>query len=309
MFEIKTFPDFSWSLSRHKSIMDCQRKYAYEYYLSHNGWLKYNVNPDSQHAYRLKKLLDLPILVGQITHEIIEEAIKSIMFTFTIPNAEQLERQARNKLNQAYLESINQKSSWHLKPNHYHMIFDIYYNGVLNKEEVQEYQERLGYIFKNFLHSKTVQEMITRKKEVGLNQTEEFRFILIDGIKVFIVMDMLYQDLATKKWVIVDWKTGKESQDDRNQLALYAYYLMKKLNIPLEDIVVRNEYLLSGTQKESQLNEIDIESLLYTFNQSILYMKQFQADILTNEPVDIVDFACTDYTDKCIKCKFKEICR
>lgn len=44
MFEIKKFPEFSWSFSRHKTLMDCSRKYGYEYYVAHNGWLSYGID-------------------------------------------------------------------------------------------------------------------------------------------------------------------------------------------------------------------------------------------------------------------------
>ncbi len=55
MFEITPYPAFSWSFSRHKTLTSCTRKYGYEYYFAHNGWLSYNVEPFHQHAYRLKK--------------------------------------------------------------------------------------------------------------------------------------------------------------------------------------------------------------------------------------------------------------
>ncbi len=55
MFDITPYPTFSWSLSRHKTLTSCARKYGYEYYFSHNGWLSYNVEPFHQHVYRLKK--------------------------------------------------------------------------------------------------------------------------------------------------------------------------------------------------------------------------------------------------------------
>ena len=65
MFEITPYPAFSWSFSRHKTLANCARKYGYDYYFSHNG------EPFHQHVYRLKKLQSMPILFGQIVHNII----------------------------------------------------------------------------------------------------------------------------------------------------------------------------------------------------------------------------------------------
>lgn len=308
MFEIKKYPEFSWSLTRHKTILNCQRKYAYEYYVSHNGWLKYNVDPVSQHTYRLKKLKHLPIFFGEIAHEIIEEAIKEIMFTKKSPSVESLIEKARYKLNEAYIVSKKHVDKWEEKPSKYNMFFDIYYNGYLQQEEVALFQERLPIIFQNFLNSHTIQTLLNEHHKLKINQAEEFRFLMINDTKVFIVMDLLYQDLETNKWVIVDWKTGKSSTTDRQQLALYGYYLQQKLGIPLDSIVIRNEYLLEGKNTTTNLEKRDLESLLMLFKESVQFMKRFQADILTNEPVDLDEFQCTLYAERCEKCNYKEIC-
>ena len=38
-FEIRAYPDFSWSQSRRSTFRECPRKYFWHYYGSHNGWL------------------------------------------------------------------------------------------------------------------------------------------------------------------------------------------------------------------------------------------------------------------------------
>ncbi|MBQ0139360.1 MAG: PD-(D/E)XK nuclease family protein [Kurthia sp.] len=308
MFEIKKYPEFSWSLSRSKSVLACQKKYAYDYYVSHNGWLKYNVDPLAQHAYRLKKLQHLPMFFGSIAHRIIEETINEIGYSKKLPTVASLVERARQKLNQAYITSKQQYSAWKEKPNQYDMFFSMYYNGVLDEEEVALYQGRLNSIFENFLASYTIQELMNKEGQIYIHKPEEFRFFMVDDIKVYLVMDLLYQDAETEKWVIVDWKTGKSSTDDRQQLALYAYYLLETKNVQLEDIRVRNEYLLENKYVETTLEPFDIESLLETFKQSVHYMKQFQADMYTNEPYELNHFERTDFKDKCRKCSYKELC-
>lgn len=80
------------------------------------------------------------------------------------------------------------------------------------------------------------------------------------------------------------------------------------MDVPLEDILVRNEYLLANNHVETTLELFDIENLLYIFTQSTQYMKQFQADVLTNEPYELEAFAQTEFVEKCDKCNYKEIC-
>lgn len=308
MFEIKKYPQFSWSLSRHKTLQSCQRKYAYDYYVSHNGWLQYNVSPEAQHAYRLKKLQHLPMFFGHVAHGIIEETIMMILRHNEVPDVTTLIERARRKLNDAYIQSKNE-AAWAAKPSRSTMLYDMYYDGQLNKEEVAIYQERLHIIFENFLNSYTVQQLRQNREFIDLQQAEEFRTIKLNDITVYLVMDILYKDRRTDQWVIVDWKTGKSTADDRQQLALYAYYVHKTLRVPLEQIEVRNEYLLENRYVNTQLDDIDLDVFMHLYSDSVRLMKSFQADILTNEPVELEDFACTQFINRCEKCNYKQMCR
>ena len=308
MFEIKKYPQFSWSLSRHKTLQSCQRKYAYDYYVSHNGWLQYNVSPEAQHAYRLKKLQHLPMFFGHVAHGIIEETIMMILRHNEVPDVTTLIERARRKLNDAYIQSKNE-AAWAAKPSRSTMLYDMYYNGNLNREEVAIYQERLHIIFENFLNSYTVQQLRQNREFIDLQQAEEFRTIKLNDITVYLVMDILYKDRRTDQWVIVDWKTGKSTADDRQQLALYAYYVHKTLRVPLAQTEVRNEYLLENRYVNTQLDDIDLDVFMHLFSDSVRLMKSFQADILTNEPVELEDFACTQFINRCEKCNYKQMCR
>ncbi|WP_154696331.1 PD-(D/E)XK nuclease family protein [Bacillus cereus] len=308
MFEIKKFPEFSWSFSRHKTLMDCSRKYGYEYYIAHNGWLSYGVDPLSKQAYRLKKLLNLPILFGQITHEIADSMVKEYLKSRYIPVENELIEKGRLMLRNAFIHSRDKKELWYDKPNKYKMFFEMYYDGNLEKEKAKEYRERLDIVFPNLLKSKAFQDITIRHNTMRFNQSEEFRFMVIDDVKIFVVMDLLYRDIKEGKWIIVDWKTGRESDDDRNQLALYAYYLMQQFNIGVEEIEIRNEYLLKGTQKSYTLSNTDINSMLERMKSSILYMKRYQLDILTNEPIALEEFEQTDHLKYCKSCNYKEMC-
>lgn len=308
MFEIKKYPQFSWSLSRHKTLQSCQRKYAYDYYVSHNGWLQYNVSPEAQHAYRLKKLQHLPMFFGHVAHEIIEETITMILRYNEVPDVTTLIERARRKLNDAYIQSKNE-AEWAARPSRSTMLYDMYYYGQLNKEEVAIYQERLHIIFENFLNSYTVQQLRQNREFIDLQQAEEFRTIKLNDITVYLVMDILYKDRRTDQWVIVDWKTGKSTADDRQQLALYANYVHKTLRVPLEQIEVRNEYLLEARHVNTQLDDIDLDVFMHLYSDSVRLMKSFQADILTNEPVELEDFACTEFVNRCEKCNYKQMCR
>ena len=307
MFEVKEFPEFSWSFSRHKTLMTCARKYGYDYYAGHNGWL-YDADESVKHAYRLKKLKNVPIAFGQIVHELAERALRTFLEHGYVMTEGELVGEARNMLNQAYIDSRDRKRQWTQKPARFHMLYDMYYEGELNRMEAEEYRRRLSIVFKHFLASGSFRDITDRPQTMQFQQAEEFRFMTVDGVKIFVVMDLLYRDLESNKWVIVDWKTGKEAEDDRSQLALYAYYLMQKYGAQVEEIEIRNEYVLTGVQKSYTLRDADISLMLEKMKQSVHMMRRFQLDILSNEPAELEDFPRTAYEQRCETCNYKEIC-
>ncbi|NHM32105.1 PD-(D/E)XK nuclease family protein [Neobacillus terrae] len=127
-------------------------------------------------------------------------------------------------------------------------------------------------------------------------------------MKVFIVIEFLYRDIISEKWVIVDWKTGKESAEDRNQLALYALYLKKKFKAPLEKIEIRNESLLTSKCRTYSLTDFDLDTVNERVQLSCLEMGKYLIDEEENIPVGIEYFPRTSYEKKCIKSNFLEMC-
>jgi CRISPR/Cas system-associated exonuclease Cas4 (RecB family) len=307
MFEIKPYPEFSWSLSRHKALMECPRKYAYEYYISHNGWLR-DSNILAKDAYRFKKMTNLEILFGSAVHDLILSVIGNFLNTGFIPPEAELIQRLRSTLNSAFKDSKGRADMWNERPNHFQMLHEIYYNGELPQDKVDEIQKRLNVSMGNFLKSRTFTD-VKENRNMQFVEAERFRFMFIDGVKIFIVMDFLYRDMNEGKWIIVDWKTGKESFEDRHQLALYALYLQRVLKVKfIEEIVVRNEYLLTGTHKTYQLTETDLEKVYELFGMSVIQMQRYLDDIITNQPLDFNQFPKTNTIKKCDRCNYKELC-
>lgn len=307
MFEIKPYPEFSWSLSRHKALMECPRKYAYEYYISHNGWLR-DSNILAKDAYRFKKMTNLEILFGSAVHDLILSVIGNFLKTGFIPPEAELIQRLRSTLNAAFKDSKGRAHLWSERPNHFQMLHEIYYNGELPQDKVDEIQKRLNVSMGNFLKSKTFTD-VKENRNMQFVEAERFRFMFIDGVKIFIVMDFLYRDMNQGKWIIVDWKTGKESFEDRHQLALYALYLQRVLKVKsIEEIVVRNEYLLTGTNKTYQLTAVDFEKVHELFGMSVVQMQRYLDDIISNQPLELNQFPKTNTIKKCDRCNYKELC-
>lgn len=307
MFDIKPYPAFTWSLSRHKSFLDCRRKYAYDYYFGHNGWHQ-DANSLAKNSYRLKKITNLEMLFGNTVHDLIFQVTQQFIKTGYLPPAAELVNRIRNVLNTAFLDSMKRKEHWAAKPKYYKMLHEIYYSGSLPAQKVQEIQERLAVCIDHFFSSKTFTD-ISEKPNMKFIEAERFRYMELNHIKVVVVMDFVYQDTEKGKWIIVDWKTGKESFEDRHQLALYALYIMQKFKLKsLDEIEVRNEYLLTGTSRTHQLSSVDLEKLEELFGLSVGEMLQYVADSEQNKPYGLDAFAKTEHEKKCERCNYKELC-
>ncbi|SHG90936.1 PD-(D/E)XK nuclease family protein [Ornithinibacillus halophilus] len=307
MFEIRTYPEFSWSLSRHKTLLDCSRKYYYDYYAGHNGWLYESTN-FAKTAYRLKKLTNLEMYFGSAVHNVINGVINNYMSSGSIPTEHELVGTLRGLLNTAYIDSMHRKEDWMHKPKQYTMFHEIYYNGKLPSEKIEEIQDRLAVSMKHFLSSKTFSDM-TGNKQMRFIESERFRTMTINGTKIFIVMDFVYRDMEKGKWIIVDWKTGKESIEDKNQLALYAHYLMRAFDVDsLDEIEIRNEYLLTGTSKTHHLTETELSNVERLFEHSVEGMLRFLEDPEKNKPYDLHSFPKNEQPRLCSRCNYKEMC-
>ncbi|MGG3562365.1 PD-(D/E)XK nuclease family protein [Neobacillus rhizosphaerae] len=305
MYVHRDYPDFSWSNSRHKTFLECARKYYHQYYESHNGWL-YESPEENKSAYRLKNIKNIPILLGDEIHKVIDRQLKNFLNGKGLLSENELMGMVTQNLNRAYLDSTKFRQHWFQKPKRHQMLHEIYYGDGLSPEEISAAKIKLEMCMKNFFTSKTYQDILT-KIEMHVLHSEDFQTFEVNGVDVFVVLDFVYKDVNHEKWIVVDWKTGKESEDDRKQLAFYALFLSREHKIPVEDIVLRNEYLLSGKSQEYQLTPFEIDSAQQLMNDSIYHMLNYLEDPVKNKPLDKEQFEMKE-SKRCNSCNYKEKC-
>ncbi|WP_413303836.1 PD-(D/E)XK nuclease family protein [Bacillus sp. 1P10SD] len=305
MYVHRDYPDFSWSNSRHKTFLECARKYFHQYYESHNGWL-YESPEENKAAYRLKNIKNIPILLGDEIHKVIDRQLKNFLNGKGLLSENELMGMVTQNLNRAYLDSTKFRQHWFQKPKRHQMLHEIYYGDGLSSEEVSAAKIKLELCLKNFFMSKTYQDILT-KIEMHVLHSEEFQTFEVNGVDVFVVLDFVYKDVSQEKWIVVDWKTGKESGDDRKQLAFYALFLSREHNIPVEDIILRNEYLLSGKCQEYKLTPFEIDSAQQLMNDSIYHMLNYLEDPVKNKPLAKEQFEMQE-SKRCYRCNFREKC-
>lgn len=119
------------------------------------------------------------------------------------------------------------------------------------------------------------------------------------------------------QYLILDWKSGKESLDISgitDQLRIYALKtLLKQKNTELwnRSIEVHEIYLPSLHEKSWSIKQEDIDHIIQKIMEDIEYQKQFlvEQDIERNEPLNHTAFTRTSNEKKCISCTFRSVCQ
>lgn len=308
-FLIKSYPEKSWSTSRMKSIKSCLREYYYSYYGYYRGW-DYEASEDRKITWRLKKLTNIWIAFGDVIHEGIKAVIKyKINNKDNEIDIDKFKEFIRKRLNNIVFKSSRRDSKfkWDEYPSG-EMLQEYYYEGKLDKEDIDEIKERIEQCVENFFESKTFLDIKQGNYSNILEVDEKtFNYILIDKVKIFAIIDMLYID-NYGNCIIVDWKTGKYDEDHEEQLLVYSLYVMEKYKIPVENIRGRIEYLLTGENVEFNVTNEDIEAIRLRVRQEINVIDAMLCDKELNKPHDKSMFIMTDQNYKCKRCKYKRLC-
>lgn len=306
----REYPEKSWSMSRRSLLDECARKYYYHYYGAHNGWER-SASELAKDAYRLKKLTNIYLVLGDALHEVAAEGLRRVRSGERMPNAATMEKEVRDKLNHVFLSSKNNRQQFIERPARNPMFHEVYYGYGLSDHRIKEINDRLSVCIPNLLSSKSFLEATspTVSHISKVDQLDSFEWL---ATKVYAVPDLLYK-LHVKdegdRWVIVDWKTGAESDEHMEQVKVYALYAKEKLGIPPEDIVIRVEYLLTGNYMEALVTPDDLLQTDVLIKESMARMDSLLEDPEQNRPRSMDAFPLKDDTRLCSYCNFYALCR
>lgn len=306
-YETREFPEKSWSVSRMKVINSCLREYYYQYYGSHNGWI-YTSSEEAKIAWRLKKLTNIWMLFGSKMHGAFKQAIGQASQGRKPMEKELLIKIIRNGLNFVVKESGVKFSTgeWDEYPKG-EMLQEYYYGETLSKAVIEDIKERLEVCATNFYTSKTFNDVLNKRLEVKENDENTFNSFYIDEMKVYSIIDTLYVD-EDGNYIIVDWKTGNYNEEDKEQLLVYALYVMDRYGVSLDKIIGRVEYLLSGENDEYRFTDENVSYIKDRVSLDTNVLNAFLKDIYTNEPREKENFLKCENKNKCKICKFKRLC-
>jgi RecB family exonuclease len=288
----REYPQWSWSFSRQQTFETCRRMYYYQYYGSHNGW-EFSAPPEAAQAYRLKKLLNLYTTLGDAVHQAAQLAVERLALGRALPKAEETEEYIRQKLRNVWRWSVTGRDQFIQKPNQIPMLHEFYYGSGPAQDVVDRINERITSCAQNLAQSTTLQAIAVGDGEVLA--CEQFDTFLLYDTPVYAVPDLVYRQ-SDGTLLIVDWKTGRQDEQNVDQVALYGLFTHEKYGVRIEDITVRLEYLETGSVLELSLTEEMLNTVRDRAETGMEEMRSYLDDIELNRAKPK---AIESLTDKC----------
>ncbi|MCZ4149596.1 hypothetical protein BZG21_34860, partial [Escherichia coli] len=152
-----------------------------------------------------------------------------------------------------YLQSLDAEQ-WRQDPKNRVMLSEMYYGDDTLQERIGTIKDRITACVNSLYDTLTWEDLARASTQIL--EIEKWDTMMLHDTRVYVKMDLLYRR-GNGNIVIVDWKTGKE-EDFSDQLLLYAAYVKEHYRVPLEQIELRVEYLLSGTHKQYAATQEDL---------------------------------------------------
>lgn len=296
---------YAWSNSRVKTFRECMWKYHLMYHVAWNGWLS-SAPQECQRAYMLKKMTNLPMFIGSIVHDTIEEVISVGRRTGKWKTLEQAQGDAVQALRKGWKQSSEKR--WKNSPSKNVNLAEHFYQEELDPRRLNEFKQKVLRSLKAFYEMPVFEIIQGLKKEDWLTLEDFQKFQLNTGEEVTVKIDCGFR--YQSNIYLWDWKTGRVSDNVIDQLTTYAMYALKqKWTDNPEDIIIIPVYLAAY----AELGEKAIPHLEVTMQ----HMKR-QAGIIRSEyPMlteafknkdDPSKFERTDNENACTRCCFREMC-
>jgi PD-(D/E)XK nuclease superfamily len=221
-FEIRPYPEFSWSISRQRKLDQCPRAYFYQYYLSWNGWMD-DAPTETRVAYRLGKLTSLDALLGQQIDVRARELEAAARAGEALPAPDEMEARTREALRRLWTQSKDGRAAFEARPNRVTMLRSLYL-GQDTQPETERLNEKAGPSMRGLLATSHWKRLRGRADE-GRVEVPDFAHFLWDGAKVFAAPDLAYVHDGVLH--VIDWKTGREDDTQPLQVLLQMWWALE----------------------------------------------------------------------------------
>lgn len=297
--------ELSWSVSRQGLFQECRRAYYYTYYGSWGGW-EDGCTARTRRLYILKNLKTLDMWAGSVVHDTVAEALRRHAQKGAPILAAELQAVATGKLRAGWKEAVER--AWEKRPKLTNL-WELYYgNGrSLPAAETERIRAKVMECLRAFAESAVLKEVLAASY-LSWKPIEQLDSFLLDGLKVWCVVDFAYTDPAGLLRIL-DWKTGGEDTEALQlQLACYAFFAGEKWSVPPERLRVYGVFLRDNARgKEFPVTAASLIDARDRIVSGAAEMRSVLRDVARNGAVE-EDFPLAAEERACRRCNYREVC-
>lgn len=291
--------EFSWSKSRHEKLSGCPRSYYFHYYGSWGGWER-GAEATVKELYTLKKLTSRQAWAGSTVHDGIKAALTLLRDGGTLdpaPWVDRLRARMRAEFRQSREKAYRLRKALGLQEHEY--------DEPVSDAEWKANWELVEACLAAFLSSRWIEEArgLPPERWLPIDELGSFHF---EGTKIFAAPDFAFR--TDDGIVLVDWKTGRQRESDREQLLGYAMYAVQTWGVELEQVDCRVVYLPSLEEVKVRVSPDEVSSFTDRMRSSIARMQELLVDPVENVAT-LENFPMVDDEKVCSRCVFRRPCK
>jgi PD-(D/E)XK nuclease superfamily protein len=307
MYFDASYPEFSWSHSRDRSLAECARAYYWRYYGSHRGWSS-EAPEAARFAYALKQLTTFPMIVGSAVHACARDCALAVRQGVPRPSFEVMLACVSEALNRAVIGSYH-RGAFLRDPKRVVMLHDAWYSGRAGASGLPAAVAKARVCLRTLEAAKVWEDVeLCREEAVAVPAGPEA--FVHEGWPIYAGPDLVYRP-DDGRVVIVDWKTGDDSDADL-QIALYVLYCRTVLGLPFRDgeWFGRVVNLATGDDTTFEISRVDVLQAAERIRVSVQAMEALMADPDRNVPRPMEQFplARPERRRSCQFCPFYALC-
>jgi hypothetical protein len=316
---------FGWSLSREATFDDCRRRYFFHYYLSWGGW-ESGAPAIAREAFKLKRLVSLPLWRGQLVHYVASMVLRSMRAKGRIPAKDKVVAYTLDRFRTQYEFSRARKYLTIPKKAHDRLnidwlaLFEHEYGRAVPPAALERIRGECVQGIEALCESPLLGALLETDCEkwdiedpASGDFSQRFDF---GGATVFVKTDFMFRDVDGAL-CIVDWKTNREAgagDEPRNaavQLGIYGYYAARILREPVSSIRLLEVNLLGGDRvSEYAADEESVARAEEAITTGIAKLSEalVDRDTARNEALPPARFPKIE-NGRCSLCNFYRICK
>jgi len=301
--------DFAWSWSRHQVFYDCPRRLYWQYYGSWGGW-DHSAPPTAALAYRLKKILSIPMLVGKIFHQVLADLLRRRPDRPQPVPAAQLRADMERRLLKRLAESKSRDWEKRGSPARYTNLFEDYYgpgvDDAMRDKALADVRACVAGFAGSVYGRRAFSVPRERLVHVESSDFDKMRLV-VDGVSVFAAPDFIVKD-GRDRFHVVEWKTGRSEKAEPAQLGVYGLFAADKFGVSLEELTAHLVYVKTGASEahpDLRQGAANAHAMLETYVQDV---RGRLTDVPGNVAADLERFPMTTDLRKCRRCNFRELC-